>query len=180
MGPFAGVDYNLTLCRLQSRVDSNTCTWYHGATHARVNLNPMPESTLSPSQGLRIWPLTWHRVSWCGGQKTNERGDCCQSTVKRGRHLFSSPVARQGETVRDYTLATRSYIQCASTSFCGLKDNEAKNLTYFSSVCELLLRNVTVSPNYKARQIKMTVIKLRPRLPDQELLHITLQFLLGT
>jgi hypothetical protein len=24
--------------------------------HARVNLNPMPESTLSPSQGHWIWP----------------------------------------------------------------------------------------------------------------------------
>jgi hypothetical protein len=31
-----------------SRVDSNTFT--------RVDLNPMPESTLSPSQGLWIWP----------------------------------------------------------------------------------------------------------------------------
>ncbi len=27
------------------------------ATYPGVDLNPMPESTLSPSQGLRIWPL---------------------------------------------------------------------------------------------------------------------------
>jgi hypothetical protein len=26
----------------------------------KVDLNPMPESTLSPSQGLRIWPLNNH------------------------------------------------------------------------------------------------------------------------
>ncbi len=52
-GTFAGVDYNLTLCRL--RVETNT--WTMG--------NHMPESTLTlcqsrlypPSQGLRIWPL---------------------------------------------------------------------------------------------------------------------------
>jgi hypothetical protein len=48
---YAGVDYNLTLCdRLQHM--------YHGEPYARVDLNPMPESTLSPSQGLRIWPLS--------------------------------------------------------------------------------------------------------------------------
>jgi hypothetical protein len=41
------------------RVDSNTCTmgFFIGQSYARFNLNPMPESTLSPSQGLRIWPL---------------------------------------------------------------------------------------------------------------------------
>jgi hypothetical protein len=52
MGPFAGVDINLTLCSLQSRLQHN----YHGQTYARVDFNPMPESTLSPSQRLWIWP----------------------------------------------------------------------------------------------------------------------------
>ncbi len=48
---YAGVDYNLTLCdRFQHM--------YHGKPYARVDLNPMPESTLSPKQGLRIWPLS--------------------------------------------------------------------------------------------------------------------------
>ncbi len=42
MGLYAGVYSNLTLCRLQS---SSTTMG-----------NPMPESTLSSSQGLRIWP----------------------------------------------------------------------------------------------------------------------------
>ncbi len=46
------VDYNLTLCRRQSRLQHI----YHGKPYARVDLNPMQESTLSPSQGLRIWP----------------------------------------------------------------------------------------------------------------------------
>ncbi len=57
MGPYAGVDCNLTLCRLQSRL--STCT--KGQPCARVDLNPMPESTFSPSQGLRIW----HQASFC-------------------------------------------------------------------------------------------------------------------
>jgi hypothetical protein len=47
-GPYAGVDYNLTLCLLQHM--------YHAQPYNRVDLDPMPESTLSPSQGLRIWP----------------------------------------------------------------------------------------------------------------------------
>jgi hypothetical protein len=47
MGPYAGVDYNLTLCPLQHM--------YHGRPYARVDLNPLLESTLSSSQGLRIW-----------------------------------------------------------------------------------------------------------------------------
>jgi len=45
MGPYAGVDYNLTLCLLQSL---NTF-WQ---PYARVVLNPMPELTLSPVRDL--------------------------------------------------------------------------------------------------------------------------------
>jgi hypothetical protein len=45
MGPYAVVDY------LQSRLRHI----YHGQPYARVDLNPMPEPTLSPSPGLRIW-----------------------------------------------------------------------------------------------------------------------------
>jgi hypothetical protein len=46
MGPYAGVDFNLSLCRLQQM--------YHRQSMG----NPMPESTLFPSQRLRIWPPT--------------------------------------------------------------------------------------------------------------------------
>jgi hypothetical protein len=53
MGPCAGVDYNLTLCLLQSRLQHI----YHGQPYARVDLNPMSASTLSPDQGLWIWPF---------------------------------------------------------------------------------------------------------------------------
>ena len=49
MGPYAGVDYKLTLCPLQHI--------YHGQPYARVDLNPMPESTLSASQVQSICPL---------------------------------------------------------------------------------------------------------------------------
>ncbi len=40
-------ELTITSPYVDSRVDSNTCTMS----------NPMPESTLSPRQGLRIWPL---------------------------------------------------------------------------------------------------------------------------
>ncbi len=39
---------------VDSRVDSNTFTM---GNHARVDLKPMPESTLHPGHGIRIWPL---------------------------------------------------------------------------------------------------------------------------
>jgi hypothetical protein len=42
---------------VDSRVDPNSCTMAHGQPYARVDLIPMPESTLSPNQGLRLWPL---------------------------------------------------------------------------------------------------------------------------
>ncbi len=36
-GPYAGVDYNLTLCRLQSRLQH----MYHGQPNARVDFIPL-------------------------------------------------------------------------------------------------------------------------------------------
>jgi hypothetical protein len=52
MGPYAGADYSLPLCPLQSRLQHI----YHWQPYARVDPNPMPELTLSPSQGLMIGP----------------------------------------------------------------------------------------------------------------------------
>jgi hypothetical protein len=51
---------NLTFCRRQSRLQymyHGQKNLYHGQPYGRFDLNPMPESTLSPSQGLRILPL---------------------------------------------------------------------------------------------------------------------------
>jgi hypothetical protein len=50
----AGVDFNLILQYVDSRVDSNTFTM------DRVDRNPMSQSTSSPSQGLWIWPLKYY------------------------------------------------------------------------------------------------------------------------
>ena len=50
MALYTGVVYNLTICLLQSRLKHI----YHGQPYAKVDLNPMPELTLSPSQGLKI------------------------------------------------------------------------------------------------------------------------------
>ncbi len=52
MGLYAGVDYNLTLFRLQSRRQQIN----HGQPYAIVDFNPKLELTLSPSKWLRIWP----------------------------------------------------------------------------------------------------------------------------
>jgi hypothetical protein len=43
MGPYAGVDFNLTLCPLEGRLQHIYC----GQPYASVDLNPMPESTLT-------------------------------------------------------------------------------------------------------------------------------------
>jgi hypothetical protein len=47
MGPYAGVDY-ITSPYVHFIVDSNT--FIMGKPYARVDLNPMPEVTLSPSK----------------------------------------------------------------------------------------------------------------------------------
>jgi hypothetical protein len=60
MGPNARVDYNLTLCPLQSRLQQI----YHGQPYARVDLHPMPESTLSPSQRLVLSSHGILQFSW--------------------------------------------------------------------------------------------------------------------
>jgi hypothetical protein len=54
MGPYAVIDCKLTFCRRQSRLQHI----YHGQSqpNARVDLNPVPRSTLSARQGLRILP----------------------------------------------------------------------------------------------------------------------------
>jgi hypothetical protein len=52
MRPYDGADYYLLLCPLQSRPQHI----YYGQPYARVDLNTVPESTLSPIQGLWIWP----------------------------------------------------------------------------------------------------------------------------
>ncbi len=46
MGPYAVVDYNFTLSRPEHI--------YHGQLYARFDLNQMPKSTLSSSQGLGV------------------------------------------------------------------------------------------------------------------------------
>ncbi len=59
MGPYAGVDYNLTLCPLQSRLQHI----YHWATLCQSLLSPVPESTSIPQQGT---------LDLASGQKINK------------------------------------------------------------------------------------------------------------
>ncbi len=55
------VDYNIALCRRQSQLQHI----YHGRPYDRVSLNSTPESTLSPSPGLRISPQCVQMTSSC-------------------------------------------------------------------------------------------------------------------
>jgi hypothetical protein len=55
MGPNAGVDINLTLCPLQSRLQHI----YHGNPYARVDFIP-------PRQGFWIWPQEKGKFNHCG------------------------------------------------------------------------------------------------------------------
>jgi hypothetical protein len=76
MGPYAGVDYNLTLCQLQSRLQDI----YHGRPYARVDIKPMPESTLSPqSETLHLASVLY--CMWDIGDRVDmkyrgEAGEC--------------------------------------------------------------------------------------------------------
>ncbi len=54
---YAGVDYNLIKSTPDSTQTHVLVPW--ATLYARVDLNPMPESTLSSIQGLRIWPQEW-------------------------------------------------------------------------------------------------------------------------
>jgi hypothetical protein len=64
-GTYAGVVYNLTLCPLSTPESTPTHVHGNGQPYARVDLNPIPESTLSPSQGLRIWPQEMNNFTRC-------------------------------------------------------------------------------------------------------------------
>jgi hypothetical protein len=98
MGPYAGIDYNLTLSPLQSRLQHI----YHGQPYARVYLNPMPELALTPSQGLWIWPqLAFSQwPCWGGagggnvtrleGGRKSEMGQGVQSRPKQARPKIPS------------------------------------------------------------------------------------------
>ncbi len=55
MGPYRMPELTITSPYVHSRVDSIHI--YHGQPYSRVDFNPRPEWTISPSQGLRIWPL---------------------------------------------------------------------------------------------------------------------------
>jgi hypothetical protein len=71
MGPYAVVDCNLTLCRRQNRQH-----FYHREPYVRVDLNPMPESILSPSQppvrDLGFGPCTYSSCNYCTAETFNE------------------------------------------------------------------------------------------------------------
>jgi hypothetical protein len=60
MGPYAAVDYNLMSTPEPTPTHLPWATlrpsFFHAYNRVDLNRNPVPESTLSPSQGLWIWP----------------------------------------------------------------------------------------------------------------------------
>ncbi len=60
MGPYAGVDYNPTLCSLQSRLQHI----YHGQPNPWVDLNPMPVATL-PNARVDLNPMPESTLTLC-------------------------------------------------------------------------------------------------------------------
>jgi hypothetical protein len=83
MGPYAGVDY--TSPYVDTRVDSNTFTM--GQPYPRVDHNPMPEPTLSPSQGLRIWP------QYCMNQNNQMQS---KAWIKCRRYQYVEVISARG------------------------------------------------------------------------------------
>jgi hypothetical protein len=62
MGPYAGVDYNLTLCSLQSRLLQHT---YHEQPYARVDLRLYARvDFISQSETLDLASLDILQVCW--------------------------------------------------------------------------------------------------------------------
>ena len=60
MGPYAGVEYNLTLCRLQNRLQH----MHHGQPYAESTLNLCHSRLYPPIQKLQIWPR-YISSNWC-------------------------------------------------------------------------------------------------------------------
>jgi hypothetical protein len=71
MGPYSGVEYYLTLCSFQSRLQHI----YYWQPYASVVLNHMSESTLSLCKGLWIWPLDAEDIAGWGGGGGSSGGD---------------------------------------------------------------------------------------------------------
>ncbi len=63
IGPM--LELTITSPYVDSGVDSNTCTLGIGQPYARIDLNSLPDSILSPRQGLEISSGTWFwSASW--------------------------------------------------------------------------------------------------------------------
>ncbi len=67
-----------------------------GLAEARVDLSPMPESTLSSSQGLRIWPLD---SSLNNSKEDKQRGPPVEILMKKATLHPSQREERVSESL---------------------------------------------------------------------------------
>ncbi len=115
MGPNAGVDYNLILCPLKSRLQHI----YHGIgqPYARVDLNPMPESTLTLCQS-RLYPLAkdfgFGLCICCWQQLLGREERCCCMIVSRSAYILELLSSPQRSC---FFLPTVYYIYVTSASY---------------------------------------------------------------
>jgi hypothetical protein len=98
MGPTAGVDYNLTLCWLQSRLQSNTCTMGNPICHKRPS--PYARVNFIPRSGTKNMAsdLTQSRLMWRAKDKWERRLLPQHSKERTTFVLFSSCSTRENCT----------------------------------------------------------------------------------
>ncbi len=103
----------ITLPYVHSRVDSNTFTM-GGQPYARVGLNPVPKSTLSPSQGLWIWPLYPSTARHCVD-------DLSQNNLPLGHRQQSTKLGCSKKVFPDLRIQVFHELSSKKT-YCGSKN----------------------------------------------------------
>ncbi len=84
-------EMTITSSYFDSRVGSNTFTMGYG-THDTVDIRRMPESTLSPSQRLRIWPHSWSCFSTDVYPTSRTKVAASPALMQMQYFLFLSPL----------------------------------------------------------------------------------------
>ncbi len=132
MGPYAGVDYNLTLCPLQSRHQHI----HHGQPYARVDLNQCQSRLYPPVKdfgfGLssfvrRLWGETFHSFL-----PFMSRGDCSSFThAEKSTICTCCSVYLEQERLDSYSPQRKStnYTCCSEAEF--LDEIQTKVLRVF-------------------------------------------------
>ncbi len=124
----------LTICSLQNRLQHI----YHRQPYARVDLNPMPELTLSPSKGLRIWPQS----------TVYTKGDAGREQCKGYSCLREAPQVRTKKSQNRYKNRRKSR-NFTNDSFLNKSDISDENCTLHFFTSKAPLPYSVCPPNIK-------------------------------